>query len=76
MYLGTVIYSRTNQPLYQYYISTGKMLPSKSSKKKKKRTPKSEREGLFHITERVLISLKEAGKRRRGSKTERGKYTF
>ena len=35
------------------------MLPSKSSKKKKKIPPKSERDDLFHMTERILISWRE-----------------
>lgn len=62
MYLGTVIYSRTNQQLCQYYISVGKMLPSKSSKREKKKIPpKSERDDLFQMTERILISWREGG---------------
>lgn len=54
MCLGTVIYSRTNQQVYQDYISVGKILPRKSSKKKKKNSSEVfERDSLFHITEEL-----------------------
>lgn len=51
MYLGTVIYSQTNQQLCWYYISAGKKLPRGEKRKKSSRI--FERDGLFHIPEEL-----------------------